>query len=131
MKHSVVRELRAAERFAVSLPVSLNWQATGKLGRQERGFTRDISTQGMFVFARTGPAPGRLLEFEIDLALDANSPLLQVKGEGRVVRRERPAAESKLSGFAVVNLCFKLCQPQEGAVLRSGQGRRPVQVRRP
>ena len=131
MKHTVVRELRAVERFAISLPVSLNWQVAGKLGRQERGFTRDVSTRGMFVFARTGPTRGRLLEFEIDLALDVYSPLLQVKGEGRIVRIERPAAGSDLSGFAVVNLCFKLCQPQEGAMLRSEQGRRPAQGRRP
>ena len=117
MKHSVVRELRAVERFAVSLPVSLNWQATGKQGRQERAFTRDISTRGMFVFARTGPSKGRRLEFEIDLELDGYSPLMQVKGEGRVVRVERPAPESGLSGFAVVNLCFKLCQPEKGAAL--------------
>jgi hypothetical protein len=114
VKSPIVRELRAVERFTISLPVHLNWPAAG---RSVQGFTRDISTRGMFVTADFGPAQGELLEFEIDLALDEFTPLMLVGGEGRVVRVEGPSPAAQSFGFAVHNLWFKLREPEEGEVL--------------
>ena len=121
VKSSVVRELRAVQRFAVSLPVHLNWRVAGRPDQQLQGRTRDVSTRGMFVLAPTGPSQGELLEFEIDMALDEFSPLMLVQGEGRVVRVERPSVPSSFTGFAVHNLCFKLCEPSEGEALPAGR----------
>ena len=117
MKSPVVRELRAVPRFTVNLPVHLSWPSAGRPDQQVRGFTRDIGTRGMFVLARTGPREGEVLEFEIDMALDEFSPLMLVEGEGRVVRVERPAPASRLTGFAVHNVWFKLREPEEGQAL--------------
>jgi len=59
VKSPVVRELRAVQRFTVNLPVHLSWPSAGWPDQQVRGFTRDISTRGMFVLVRTGPRRGR------------------------------------------------------------------------
>ena len=117
MKSPVVRELRAVERFTVKLPVQLSWRAEGLPDRQVRGFTKDISTRGMFVLARTRPRQGELLDFAIEMALDEFSPLMLVEGEGLVVRVERPAPASRLAGFAVHNLWFRLREPETGKAL--------------
>ena len=117
MKSSVVRELRAVQRFAVNLPVQMSWRAPGQADRPVRGLTRDISTRGMFVQSDAGPSQGQLLEFEIDLALDEFTPLVQVEGEGRVVRVECQPPAARSSGFAVHNLWFKLREPEEGQAL--------------
>jgi hypothetical protein len=115
VKHSVVRELRAVQRYSVSLPVCVTWRAPEGADRPLNGFTRDISTRGMFVFADAEPAEGDLLEFEIDLALDEVTPLVVVRGEGRVVRAERPSEQP--AGFAVHNVWFRLCEPEQGQAL--------------
>ena len=114
MKEPVIRELRAVQRFTVSLPVIINWRSGG---RPVRGFTRDISTRGMFVLADVGPGQGELVEFEIDLAMDELTPLVLVEGQGRVVRVESPAPEGQPLGLAVHNVWFKLRAPEEGEAL--------------
>jgi hypothetical protein len=131
VKKPVVRELRAVQRFTVNLPVVLNWRAPGRPNRPVQGFTRDISTRGMFVLSDPGPIPGELLEFEIDLALDESAPLILVEGEGRVVRVEsQPPPSAHPSGFAVHNLWFKLREPEEGqAIAPKVQARAAADVR--
>jgi hypothetical protein len=115
VKDSVIRELRAVQRYSVSLPVCVTWRAPDRADRPLNGFTRDISTRGMFVVADVEPAEGELLEFEIDLALDEETPLVVVRGEGRVVRTERFAEQPP--GFAVHNAWFRLCEPEQGEAL--------------
>ncbi len=117
---SVVRELRAVQRFALNLPVQISWRAADRPVETAGGCTRDLSTRGMFVLAPAGPREGELLRFEIDMALDESSPLLRVEGEGRVVRVEYPARPSPSTGFAVRNLWFKLRDPKTGAALSAG-----------
>jgi hypothetical protein len=121
VKTSVVRELRAVQRFAVSLPVEMSWQSAGRPARQVQGFTRDISTRGMLVLARGGPRQGELLKFEIEMALDDSSPRMLVQGEGRVVRVERPAIDSWITGFAVQNLWFRMREPKLAGALPAGK----------
>jgi hypothetical protein len=117
VKNSVVRELRAVQRFAVSLPAHLSWQSVGQPAQQVQGFTRDISTRGMLVLARTGPRPGELLEFEVEMALDDSSPQLLVHGEGRVLRVEPSVSDRCFTGFAVHNLWFRMREPKPGGAL--------------
>jgi hypothetical protein len=69
----------------------------------------------MYVVADVAPAQGDLLEFEIDMALDEETPLVLVRGEGRVVRSERNAKNE--FGFAVENVWFRLCEPEQGQAL--------------
>jgi hypothetical protein len=86
----------------------------------------------MFVLADSGPIPGELLEFEIDLALDESTPLVLVRGEGRVVRVEnQPPPSAHSSGFAVHNLWFKLREPEEGQAIPLKSQARTTAVSRP
>jgi PilZ domain len=115
VKSSIIRELRAVQRYSVSLPVYVTWRAQGASSPSLNALTRDISTRGMFVVADAEPAAGDLLEFEIDMALDRETPLVVVRGAGRVVRAER--SSERAAGFAVHNLWFQLREPEEGEAL--------------
>ena len=99
MKKSLVRELRAFERFQLRLPVNLSWQVRSNQNQQGQGLTRNICTRGMFVLAPTGAPEGSPLRFEINLALDEISPAIRVEGRGRVFRVKRPAPRSRITGF--------------------------------
>ncbi len=115
MKSTVVRELRAVQRFRIELPVVL----TASLDRSNQPFeavTRDISTRGMFVISPIPVAEGQIVEFEIDLSWDHLTPLVLVQGEGRVVRTGCDP-ESSAAGFAVHNLWFKLRPPAQGQAI--------------
>jgi hypothetical protein len=115
VKSPIVRELRTAPRYSVSLPVCITWRSPGNPQRSLNAVTRDISTRGMFVVAEAAPPEGDLLEFEIDMALEQEAPLVLVRGEGRVVRTVRVAQQP--SGFAVENVWFRLCDPERGDAL--------------
>jgi hypothetical protein len=115
VQDSVVRELRAVQRYKVNLPVCLTRRAPGASRPPLNALTRDISTRGMFVVAETELAEGELLEFEIDMALDEATPLMVVQGEGRVVRTERNS--QRATGFAVHNVWFRLREPEQGQAL--------------
>jgi hypothetical protein len=115
VKSSIVREMRSVPRYSVNLPVCVTWRPPGDAQPPLNAITRDISTRGMYVVADAAPAHGDLLEFEIDMALDEATPLVLVRGEGRVVRAERDAEQP--SGFAVENVWFRLCEPEQGQAL--------------
>jgi hypothetical protein len=119
VKSSVIRELRAVQRYSINLPVCVTWHSAGVPPSSLNGFTRDISTRGMFVLADAEPAAGALLEFEIDLALDEVTPLVVVQGKGRVVRTQRASGSGpeQRAGFAVHNVWFRLREPEEGQAL--------------
>jgi PilZ domain len=119
VKDSVVRELRAVQRYSVNLPVCVTWRVPDSPQAPLNCVTRDISTRGMFVVADAEPAEGALLEFEIDLALDEATPLVVVRGEGRVVRTQRSSERvpEHPAGFAVHNVWFRLGEPEQGQAL--------------
>jgi hypothetical protein len=71
----------------------------------------------MFVMSNVAFFEGEILDFEIDLAWDETTPLVLVKGEGRIVRTERDSQSSRSIGFAVQNLWFKLREPEEGQAI--------------
>ena len=115
MKDSIVRELRAVPRYSVCLPVCVTRLTGSTPNPSFNAFTRDISTRGMFVLSDVEPAAGELLEFEIDLALDEETPLVLVRGEGRVIRAERSGEQP--AGFAVHNVWFRLCEADQGQAI--------------
>ena len=115
VKKPVVRELRAVPRYNVQLPVSVTWPNAVAPRPPVHAFTRDISTRGMFVFSDFQPETGSVLEFEIDMAWDEQTPLVVVRGAGRVVRSEEPPHGP--GGFAVHNLWFRIGEPEQGRAL--------------
>jgi hypothetical protein len=71
----------------------------------------------MFVLSKAPTVDGQIINFEIDLAWDDVTPLVLVKGEGRVVRIEHDSQSERATGFAVQNLWFKLREPEEGEAI--------------
>jgi len=122
MTSDELRELRAAERFQLRLPVNFSWPLRGQQTQTGEGLTRDISSRGLFVSAQNGPRIGANLRFEFNLTPDDVSSAVQVEGKGRVVRVEHGLLKHRITGFAVRNLSFTVREPQT-EILPSGPGK--------
>jgi hypothetical protein len=114
VKESVVRELRAVQRYGVRLPVRVTCRTPGAPDSCLNGFTRDVSTRGMFIIADAGAPDSDVVEFELDLAFDEITPLI-VQGKGRVVRTEHTPGQR--AGFAVYHLSFRFREADPGGAL--------------
>lgn len=129
MTSDVLRELRAAERFQLRLPVNFSWPLRGQQTQTGEGLTRDISSRGLFVSARNGPRIGASLRFEFNLAPDDLSSAVQVEGKGQVVRVEHGPLKQRITGFAVRNLSFTVRELQaEIPLSEPGKSRRGKQA---
>ena len=82
-------DLRRATRYRVHAPVIFQWIDEEGVQRQAGGFTRDISTGGIFVLSAMSPPIGTGISLEVILpSLAAASRGCQLKADGRVVRVE-------------------------------------------
>jgi PilZ domain len=91
-------EQRKATRYKVRLPVLFKWSEANGVGLQGGGFTRDISTDGLFVCCDRFPPLKTVLSMEILLSFGgAPSSSLLLTGQGEVVRIE---GREKQTGFA-------------------------------
>jgi hypothetical protein len=93
-------EHRKAMRYAVRLPVIFTWSG----GEQVKGggFTRDLSTVGVYVLCDHSqrPQPGATVSFEILLPpLEENIRSLQLRAEGYAIRINSLNEET---GFALI-----------------------------
>jgi hypothetical protein len=97
-------------RFHIRLPVIFRWD-DGEDGRQQNaGFTRDISTAGLFVYSHIPPPSGVSVELEVMLPpLEKWGHGVRLQSEGRVLRIER---EGEHTGFAATG-DFDLHSAQE------------------
>jgi len=112
-------ELRSVTRCRLKFPIHFTWQDGRKL-RRGRGFTRDISSAGVFVISAIHPPAGATLQFEVLLPLSAGAaPKIQMQGHGRVLRVEPAAPALGVWGFAASNEDFSLCELEEGSKRQS------------
>ena len=82
-------EQRKAIRYPVHAPVLFRWTDAEGVGLQGGGFSRDISTGGLFVCCDRLPPVKTVLHLEVLLSLvEAPSPGLWLRGQGEVVRVE-------------------------------------------
>jgi PilZ domain len=88
--------------------VNLSWGIRDKQLQQCEALTRDISSRGMFVFTRANLRLGMRLRFKINVVPDVPLQVLRVFGEGQVVRVERSAPKTGMTGFPVVSRWFKI-----------------------
>jgi PilZ domain len=101
---------RTSVRFHIRLPVIFRWNDEQGDGHQDGGFTRDISTGGLFVDSVIAPPLGVTVELEVMLpALEESGHGVRLRSEGRVLRIER---KNELSGFAATGY-FGLHNAQE------------------
>jgi len=97
-----VLQQRACVRYRLRVPVICNW--TGPEGRLRcDGFTRDISTQGVFVLCDVPPVIGTAVVVELVFPpLEATSGIgPRLKAVGRVVRVE--GSNGVVTGFATAS----------------------------
>jgi len=101
---------RAAVRYKLHAGVVFHWLDTGGLSRESRGFTRDVSPKGAFVFASDCPPRGTLVEMIIDLpALTGEPRTLCIKADGCILRVDSAGVTGRSSGFAVACQRVTLC----------------------
>lgn len=102
-------ELRKLTRYPLGVPAFFSWIDQRGISQQGEGVTRDISAEGVFLFASTLPPVGSVIRFEISLPpLPGAVRRLRIEAEGRVLRLEPAAGEKEWSGFAAVTEGFVL-----------------------
>lgn len=98
----VTMEQRNRVRYRLSAAAVFVWDGPHDGRLHGEGLTRDISVAGAFVFTRTCPPVGAILELEIFLAPIHGSGIrtVQIKTEARVIRVEH---SDGAGGFAAVS----------------------------
>jgi hypothetical protein len=89
-------EKRAVPRYRLNLPVLVRWDQGGT--HTCGGFTRDVSTNGVFVLCSEELPLAATVQIEILLPSSGQVPGTALKSTGRVVRNY---GESEAAGFAI------------------------------
>jgi hypothetical protein len=104
------KELRNQLRYELQVPVEIEWQSnTGK--QKARGFTRDISSKGVFLICEPKIPLGSYIHLTIFLRTDGLGPKVTLDVVAKVCRVVKPVAEGEIPGLAVQNYRFKLSEP--------------------
>ena len=94
-------ERRATLRYTVSATVLFSWEERGSYAKGE-GVTRDMSTNGLFVYSEILPPEDASIRLEVGFPpLRESGAPVRIRVRGRVVRIERVPAERARYGFAV------------------------------
>lgn len=92
---------RRALRFQMRVPVIFCWSDEQGQAKQGGGFTRDISTAGVFVYSAAPPPVGTSVEIDVLLPIRAGGgPGARLHSPGRVVRVE---SRGEHGGFAAAS----------------------------
>jgi hypothetical protein len=101
------KELRNQLRYELQVPVEIEWQSnTGK--QKARGFTRDISSKGVFLICEPKIPLGSYIHLTIFLRTDGLGPKVTLDVVAKVCRVVKPVAEGEISGLAVQSYRIKL-----------------------
>jgi len=93
-------ERRATCRYLLRLPVILRWTDDNGVTQERGGFTRDISTGGVFVICDAPPQLATCIALELLLPpLAADAPGLRLTSSAQVVRAE----QAPMTGFAALS----------------------------
>ncbi len=105
----MMAKTRKFTRFQLTLPVVFSWKDRRLRTRRAKGFTRDLSAGGVFLFSEKCPPLGVPIEFEAILPpLEERAMALRLRGEARVLRVEPAGNGEKWNGFAAINEGFVL-----------------------
>ena len=105
-------ELRNRLRYRLSADALFAWEGPQRNRLLGEGVTRDISVAGAFIFTRTCPPVGAIVELEVFLSsgLGSGGRRVHIKTQAKVIRVEHSAAE----GFAAVSQDFTLLFKKKG-----------------
>ena len=80
-------EQRERTRYKLRLPITYRWTDEQGMLQQAGGFTRNISTQGLYVVALQLPPNGADLSFQAVLPpLEEGAEVIPLRASGRVLR---------------------------------------------
>jgi hypothetical protein len=106
-------ERRQHTRYNVAARVNFKWQDGGNL-YVGSGFTKDISSNGMFVYSDSAPPEKADIELEVSFHSAANANTnLRMSAAALVIRVEHTAIPKEHSGFAVLNRSYELHNADE------------------
>jgi hypothetical protein len=95
-------EKRATRRFALRLPVSVNY--SGDSGAVMSAQTRDVSARGICFYLEAPLATGSDIEFTLTLPPEITlTESIRVRCKGKVVRVENNLGDAKVPVAAVID----------------------------
>ena len=110
------KELRQEVRYDLQVPAEIEWQSnTGK--QKTRGFTRDISSKGVFLLSKSEIPVGSYVRINIFLHDEGLGPRVTIDCTARVCRVVQALEEGDLAGIAVVNRNYKIRRRLNAAAL--------------
>jgi hypothetical protein len=105
------QEKRATRRFALRLPVSVNYTESGVEDRSPAQ-TRDVSARGICFYLDSAVQEGAAIEFTLTLPPEITlTESIQVCCKGRVVRVEGTTLDGKMAVAAVIDEYEFLSEP--------------------
>jgi hypothetical protein len=97
-----ILEKRGTLRYALRASVIFAWEDASGARREYRGHTRDVGQKGAFIIASECPPKGTPVSLSIFLpGAAAETPVLRMEAQGRVLRAERVTESTEGPGFAV------------------------------
>ena len=102
----IALERRQHTRYGVRARVNVRWQDEGILYRGS-GVTRDISSNGMFIYSESLPLAKADVEVEVSFPSGGESTL-RMRARALVIRVERETDPETHKGFAVLNRSYEL-----------------------
>lgn len=98
----VPQDKRATRRFALRLPVSVNYNTTAT--QEKRAQTRDVSARGICFYVDSSIAAGSPIEFTLTLPPEITlTESIHVRCKGKVVRVDGGTPDGKMAVAAVID----------------------------
>jgi hypothetical protein len=98
----VPQEKRATRRFALRLPVAVNYSTTATLEKPAQ--TRDVSARGICFYVDSSIEAGSAIEFTLTLPPEITlTESIHVRCKGKVVRVDGGASDGKMAVAAVID----------------------------
>jgi hypothetical protein len=98
----VPQDKRATRRFALRLPVSVNYNSTAPA--EKRAQTRDVSARGICFYVDSSIEAGSPIEFTLTLPPEITlTESIHVRCKGKVVRVDGGSPDGKMAVAAVID----------------------------
>ncbi len=98
----VPQDKRATRRFALRLPVSVNYNSTASA--EKRAQTRDVSARGICFYVDSSIEAGSPIEFTLTLPPEITlTESIHVRCKGKVVRVDGGSPDGKMAVAAVID----------------------------
>ena len=108
-------ERRRQIRFGLRAPVHFSWVDRDGVMHRGDGFSRDISSHGVYIYAEWRTPPERDADIDVDILLHSFSEdqrTLHMSGRAKVIRVEPSATDEYSGGFVAESDSFAFKEGQ-------------------